>query len=228
MRYGARSSIICCRLSPRVRRARSRDVRLERVECFWRDAPLAPVVRDAEPEELALIWARHRALRLIDLQPELLGQEPAHRDHHPIAGAAAANVDVAVVAGAVALFAMRRADQPALVVGCIGTGSWPSAAPAGAARVLGDVTGHVSSMLSPKVAFRSNGGRAAGLPISRRMPPFRARMSAPRRRRDVPVRGAAALTRDQPSWPHQLVLARSGGMVSASFAPGGDGVGLPQ
>ena len=73
------------------------DLRLEFVEGFWRDAPLAPVIRDAEPQELALLRSRHRAFRLVDLQPQLLGQEPAHRGHHPFTGAAAANIDVAVV-----------------------------------------------------------------------------------------------------------------------------------
>jgi hypothetical protein len=32
----------------------SRDLRLEFVEGFWRDAPLAPVIRDAEPQGFAL------------------------------------------------------------------------------------------------------------------------------------------------------------------------------
>src|SRR5215470_3809091 len=73
------------------------DLRLEFVEGFWRDAPLAPVIRDAEPQELALLRSRYRALRLVDLQPQLLGQKPAHRGHHPFTGAAAANVDVAVI-----------------------------------------------------------------------------------------------------------------------------------
>src|ERR1700730_10089938 len=72
------------------------DLRLEFVESFWRDAPLAPVVRDAEPQELALLRSRHRALRLVDLQPQLLGQEPAHRGHHAFTSAAAANIDIAV------------------------------------------------------------------------------------------------------------------------------------
>jgi hypothetical protein len=73
------------------------DLRLELVEGLWRDAPLAPVIRDAEPKKLTLLWSRHRALRLVDLQPQLVGQEPAHRGHDPFAGAAAANIDVAVV-----------------------------------------------------------------------------------------------------------------------------------
>src|ERR1700739_3877974 len=73
------------------------DLRLEFVEGFWRDAPLAPVIRDAEPQELALLRSRHRAFRLVDLQPQLVGQKPAHRGHYPFTGAAAANIDVAVV-----------------------------------------------------------------------------------------------------------------------------------
>ena len=40
---------------------------------------------------------RHRAFRLIDLQPQLASQEPAHRGHHLFPGAPAANIDVAVV-----------------------------------------------------------------------------------------------------------------------------------
>src|SRR5438445_13756685 len=96
MRYGVRSSINCDRLIPRVRRVRSRTC-VEFVEGFWRDAPLAPVIRDAEPQELALLRSRHRAFRLVDLQPQLLGQEPAHRGHDSFTGAAAANIDVAVV-----------------------------------------------------------------------------------------------------------------------------------
>src|ERR1700730_8334552 len=73
------------------------DLRLEFVEGFWRDAPLAPIIRDAEPQELALLRLRHRALRLGDLQPQLLGADPADRGHHPFTGAAAANIDVAIV-----------------------------------------------------------------------------------------------------------------------------------
>src|ERR1700719_1876285 len=73
------------------------DPRLECVEGLWRNAPLAPVIRDAEPQELALLRSRHRTLRLVDLQPQLRGQEPAHRGHDPFAGALTANIDVAVV-----------------------------------------------------------------------------------------------------------------------------------
>ena len=73
------------------------DPPLEFVESLWRDAPLAPVIRDAEPKKLALFRPRHRALRLVDLEPQLVGQEPAHRGHDPFAGTTTANIDVAVV-----------------------------------------------------------------------------------------------------------------------------------
>src|SRR5437016_4269138 len=68
------------------------DPHPELVEGLRRDAPLAPVVRDAEAEEFPLFRAPHRALRLVDLQLELLGQEPAHRSHDAFPGAATANV----------------------------------------------------------------------------------------------------------------------------------------
>src|ERR1700751_5059635 len=85
------------RLIPRVRRVMSWICALNVSRAFWRDTPLAPVIRDAEPQELALLWSRHRAFRLVNLQPQLLGQEPAHRGHNPFTGAAAANLDIAVV-----------------------------------------------------------------------------------------------------------------------------------
>src|SRR6516164_143865 len=72
------------------------DLRLELGERLWRDAPLAPVIRDAESQEFTLLRSRHRAFRLVDLQLQLVGQEPAHRSHDPLPGAATANIDVAV------------------------------------------------------------------------------------------------------------------------------------
>src|ERR1700694_2180341 len=72
------------------------DLRLEFAESFGRDVPFAPVIRDAEPQELALLRSRYRAFRLVDLQPQLTGQEPAHRSHDPLTGAAAANIADAV------------------------------------------------------------------------------------------------------------------------------------
>ena len=53
--------------------------------------------RDAKPQKLSLLRSRHRALRLVDLEPQLVGQEPGDRGHDPFAGATAANIDVAVV-----------------------------------------------------------------------------------------------------------------------------------
>src|SRR5215475_1427417 len=73
------------------------DPRFEFGKSLRRDAPLAPVVRDTKTQELPLLWPCHRAFRLVDLQPEPIGQEPAHGGHDPLAGAATANVDVAVV-----------------------------------------------------------------------------------------------------------------------------------
>ena len=72
------------------------DLRFELIESFRRDAPLTSIIRDAKSQELSLFRARHRAFRLVDLQPQLRGQEPAHRGHDPFTGAAAANIDVAV------------------------------------------------------------------------------------------------------------------------------------
>src|SRR5271163_1182022 len=97
MRYGVRSSISCCRLIPPCPAGHVPDLRLEFVEGFWRDAPLAPVIRDAEPEKLALLRPRHRTFRLVDLQPQHLGQEPAYRGHDPFSGADATDVDVPVI-----------------------------------------------------------------------------------------------------------------------------------
>ena len=62
------------------------DPPFEFIESLLRDAPLARVIRDAEPKKLALFRSRHRALRLVDLEPQLVGQEPAHRSHDPFAG----------------------------------------------------------------------------------------------------------------------------------------------
>ena len=54
-------------------------------------------LQHTEAQELPLLWLRHRAFRLVDLQLEPVGQEPAHAGHDPFAGAATANVDVAVI-----------------------------------------------------------------------------------------------------------------------------------
>src|ERR1700688_1255146 len=80
MRYGVSSSITCDTLSPRVRQVCSRIRALNVSRAFG-----------------AMRRSRHRTLRLVDLQPQLRGQEPAHRGHDPFAGALTANIDVAVV-----------------------------------------------------------------------------------------------------------------------------------
>src|SRR5262249_49355704 len=55
------------------------DSVFEFVEGFWRNAPLAPVIRNAESEEFTFLRSRHRAFGLVDFQAELVGQEPAYR-----------------------------------------------------------------------------------------------------------------------------------------------------
>src|SRR5262249_8576255 len=72
------------------------DPRFEFGKSLRRDAPFAPIVRDTKTQELPLLWPCHRAFRLVDLQLEPVGQEPAYRGHDPLAGAATAEVDVEV------------------------------------------------------------------------------------------------------------------------------------
>src|SRR5438552_14724725 len=48
---------------PRVRQVMSRIRALNLSRAFRRNAPLAPVIRDAESQELPLLWACHRAFR---------------------------------------------------------------------------------------------------------------------------------------------------------------------
>jgi hypothetical protein len=54
-------------------------------------------VGKAESEKLPLLRSRHRALRFIHLEFELLRDESRDAFHHPLTRAFAANVDVAVV-----------------------------------------------------------------------------------------------------------------------------------
>src|SRR5262249_39757926 len=81
--------------------------RLEWRQSLRRDAPLACVIRDAKPQDLPLLWSRHRALRLVDLQLELAGQESAHAGHNPVASTATASVNVAVIGIAAAVVSRR-------------------------------------------------------------------------------------------------------------------------
>src|SRR3954451_16893560 len=92
-RYGVRSSTNRVRLIPRVRRVLSRicTLNLSRaLDAMRRSLPSFEML-------IALLWSRHCAFRLVDLQPQLLCQEPAQRGHHAFTGAAAANIDVAVI-----------------------------------------------------------------------------------------------------------------------------------
>src|SRR5271166_1066236 len=51
----------------------------------------------AEAEKLPLLRSRHRALRLIDLELELLRDESRNTFHHPLTRTLAANVDIAII-----------------------------------------------------------------------------------------------------------------------------------
>ena len=53
--------------------------------------------REAEAQELAHARLGHRALGLVDLELETLGQEPLDARHHPLARPLTAHIDVAVV-----------------------------------------------------------------------------------------------------------------------------------
>src|ERR1700694_2640564 len=53
--------------------------------------------RKAEPEKLPLLRSRHRTLRLIYLELELLCDESRDALHHPLPRPLAANVDIAVI-----------------------------------------------------------------------------------------------------------------------------------
>src|SRR5208283_4714832 len=121
------------------------DSPLEFIEGLWRDAPLAPVIRDAEPKKLALFRSRHRAFRLVDLEPQLVGQEPAHRGHDPFAGASAANIDVASSSGG---------------------GSHPSALTEPDVKL----SPHPAPTLQPPVARRAATGQTGWGPVARRAP----------------------------------------------------------
>src|SRR5260370_19209848 len=54
-------------------------------------------VGKAEPEKLPLLRSRHRALRLIHLEFELLRDESRNGFHHPLTHSLSSDVDVAVV-----------------------------------------------------------------------------------------------------------------------------------
>src|SRR5580704_12033833 len=74
------------------------DLCLEAVNGLRRDpAPELPPTRKAEAQELADARLGDRALGLVDLEPETLGEELLDADHHPLACPLTAHIDVAVV-----------------------------------------------------------------------------------------------------------------------------------
>ena len=74
------------------------DSLLEPFQRFRRDRALdVRTSREAEPEELPFLRSRHRALRLVYLEFELLCDEARDALHHPLTRAFAANVNVTVV-----------------------------------------------------------------------------------------------------------------------------------
>src|SRR5260221_3530145 len=95
-RYGVRSLTSCGRLIPRVRRVMSRICALNLTRAFGAMCLSLPSFEMLNPRNL-LLRLRHRAFHLVDPQPQLTGQKPAHRSHDPLTGAAAANIDIAVV-----------------------------------------------------------------------------------------------------------------------------------
>src|SRR6266550_8102313 len=97
MRYGVRSSINCGRLIPRVRRVRSRICVLNLSRAFDAMRRSPPSFEMLKPRNLRSSGRATALFAFVDRQPQLRGQEPAHRGHHPLTGATAANIDVAVV-----------------------------------------------------------------------------------------------------------------------------------
>src|SRR5271157_3894703 len=94
--YGFSSLINCCRLTPRVRRVMSRIRPLNLSRAFGAMRRSLPSFEMLNPRNLRSS-GRATAFRLVDLEPQPVGQESAHRGHDPFAGATAANIDVAVV-----------------------------------------------------------------------------------------------------------------------------------
>src|SRR5260370_699405 len=98
MRYGVSSSISCGRLMPRVRRVISRTCVLNLSRAFGAMRRSLPSFEMLNPRNLRSSGCATALFASLTFsQPQLLGQEPADRGHHPLAGAAAANIDVAVV-----------------------------------------------------------------------------------------------------------------------------------
>ncbi len=71
---------------------------LKPFQSFGRNRTLdLQTVGKAEPEKLPLLRSRHRALRLIHLEFELLCDESRNAFHHPLTRPLAAHVEVAII-----------------------------------------------------------------------------------------------------------------------------------
>src|SRR5271166_52148 len=95
--YGFSSLINCCRLNARVRRVMSRIRPLNLSSAFGAMRLSLPSFEMLNPRNLRSSGRATALFDLVDLEPQPVGQEPAHRGHDPFAGAPAANIDVAVV-----------------------------------------------------------------------------------------------------------------------------------
>ena len=71
---------------------------LKPLQSFGRDEALDLwTSTKAKPEKLPFLWSRHRTLRLIDSELELLCDESRDALHHPLPRPLAANVDITVI-----------------------------------------------------------------------------------------------------------------------------------
>jgi hypothetical protein len=89
IKYGVSSLISCCSPIPRIRRVMSRICVLNLSRAFG-------AMRLSHHSRCSFLRSCHCAFQLVDLQPQLLRQEPAHRGNDPFTGTATANIDVAV------------------------------------------------------------------------------------------------------------------------------------
>src|SRR5258705_13314483 len=96
--YGVSSLINCCRLNPRVRRVMSRICALNLSRAFDAMRRSLPSFEMLNPRNLRSSGRATALFASLTFSRSLfVGQEPAHGGHDPFAGAAAANIDVAVV-----------------------------------------------------------------------------------------------------------------------------------
>src|SRR5215471_17958971 len=97
MRYGFSSSTTCGKDLPRVRRVISRTRALNLASAFGAMRRSLPSFAMLKPRNFRSSGRATALFRLVDLHLKPVGQEPAHRSHDPLAGAATAHVDVAVI-----------------------------------------------------------------------------------------------------------------------------------